>query len=61
MSNVAMVPWLGNKIPLAKAPENPSKVDRHVGGYINVGFCDGHVESLGYGDLNRVRISPYRY
>jgi prepilin-type N-terminal cleavage/methylation domain-containing protein/prepilin-type processing-associated H-X9-DG protein len=61
MSNIALVPWLGNKIPLAKAPENPSKQDRHTGGKINIGFCDGHVESLGYGDLNQVRISPFKY
>jgi prepilin-type processing-associated H-X9-DG protein len=62
MSNVALVPWLGNRIPLAKAPEVPKGTpDRHLGGYINIAFCDGHVESLGYGDLNRVRISPYKY
>lgn len=52
---------LGNRIPLAKAPTNPWKVDRHSGGLMNVGFCDGHVESLGYGDLSKVRVSPWRY
>jgi len=61
MSNIAQVPWLGNKIPMAKAPFNPSKSDRHTSGYINIAFCDGHVESLGFGDLSRVRISPYQY
>lgn len=61
MSYIAQISWLGNRIPLAKAPLNPSKVDRHMGGYMNIAFCDGHVESLGFGDLNRVRISPYRY
>jgi prepilin-type processing-associated H-X9-DG protein/prepilin-type N-terminal cleavage/methylation domain-containing protein len=52
---------LGNRIPLAKAPTNPSKVDRHSGGLMNIGFCDGHVESLGFGDLGNVRVSPWRY
>jgi prepilin-type processing-associated H-X9-DG protein/prepilin-type N-terminal cleavage/methylation domain-containing protein len=52
---------LGNRIPLAKAPTNPWKVDRHSGGLMNIAFCDGHVESLGFGDLNKVRISPWRY
>jgi prepilin-type processing-associated H-X9-DG protein/prepilin-type N-terminal cleavage/methylation domain-containing protein len=61
MSNVAQVPWLGNKIPLAKAPYNPSKLDRHIGDKLNIAFCDGHVEALGFGDLNRVRISPWQY
>jgi prepilin-type N-terminal cleavage/methylation domain-containing protein/prepilin-type processing-associated H-X9-DG protein len=61
MSNIAVCPWLGNKIPLAKAPENPSKQDRHSSGLMNIGFCDGHVESLGYGDLAKVRISPFKY
>jgi len=62
MSNVAQVSWLGNRIPLAKAPQAPKGTqDRHVGGYINIAFCDGHVESLGFGDLQRVRISPYQY
>jgi prepilin-type processing-associated H-X9-DG protein/prepilin-type N-terminal cleavage/methylation domain-containing protein len=53
--------WLGNRIPLAKAPNNPSKVDRHQGGVMNIGFCDGHVEALGIGDLIKVRISPWRF
>jgi prepilin-type processing-associated H-X9-DG protein/prepilin-type N-terminal cleavage/methylation domain-containing protein len=53
--------WLGNRIPLAKAPGNPSKADRHQGGVMNIGFCDGHVEALGIGDLIKVRISPWRF
>jgi prepilin-type processing-associated H-X9-DG protein/prepilin-type N-terminal cleavage/methylation domain-containing protein len=65
MSNLAYATgteaWLGNRIPLAKAPNNPSKVDRHLGGLMNIGFCDGHVESLGIGDLIKVRISPWKY
>lgn len=67
MSNIANIKagatesWLGNRVPLAKAPNNPSKVDRHLGGLMNIGFCDGHVEALGFGDLIKVRISPWRY
>jgi prepilin-type N-terminal cleavage/methylation domain-containing protein/prepilin-type processing-associated H-X9-DG protein len=61
MSDIAAASWLGNRIPLAKEPYNPSKADRHIGGVINIAFCDGHVESLGFGDLIKVRISPWRY
>jgi len=51
----------GSNIPIAKNAHNPSKVDRHIGGVINIGFCDGHVETLGLGDFVKVRVSPYRY
>jgi prepilin-type processing-associated H-X9-DG protein/prepilin-type N-terminal cleavage/methylation domain-containing protein len=61
MSNIATANWLGNRIPLAKEPYNYSRIDRHLGGLMNIGFCDGHVEALGYGDLNKVRISPWQY
>lgn len=61
MSDIANENWLGDRIPLAKAPNNPSKADRHSGGLMNIAFCDGHVESLGYGDLIKVRLSPWRY
>lgn len=65
LSAVAQVSWLGNRIPLAKAPENPEPVqnrfDRHVGGVINIAYCDGHVDSAGLGDFQRVRVSPYAY
>ncbi len=65
MSNIAYAAksyaWLGNRIPLAKCPNNPSKVDRHKGGLMNIGFCDGHVEALGIGDLIKVRVSPWPY
>jgi prepilin-type processing-associated H-X9-DG protein/prepilin-type N-terminal cleavage/methylation domain-containing protein len=60
LSDIALT-QLGNRIPLAKAPFNPSKVDRHSNGLMNIGFCDGHVEALGYGDLTKVRVSPYQY
>jgi prepilin-type processing-associated H-X9-DG protein/prepilin-type N-terminal cleavage/methylation domain-containing protein len=60
LSDIALT-QLGNRIPLAKAPFNPSKADRHSGGVMNVAFCDGHVESLAYGELNQVRVSPFRY
>jgi prepilin-type processing-associated H-X9-DG protein len=61
MSDIALDYWLGDRIPLAKAPCNLSKTNRHGGGLMNIGFCDGHVESLGYGDLIKVRISPWRF
>jgi prepilin-type N-terminal cleavage/methylation domain-containing protein/prepilin-type processing-associated H-X9-DG protein len=51
----------GSMIPLAKAPHNPSHQNRHnlSEGLMNIAFCDGHVEALGYGDLVRVRVSPW--
>src|SRR5689334_11497334 len=61
LSGVAKVSWLKQRIPW----------DRHGGrrigslpadvrdGKINVGFCDGHGESIQQSDMNRVRISPY--
>ena len=61
MSDIALDYWLGDRIPLAKAPCNLSKADRHQGGLMNIGFCDGHVESLGIGDLIKVRVSPWRF
>ena len=65
MSNIAYAygpqAWLGNRIPIAKAPNNPTKADRHQGGVINIGFCDGHVEALGLGDFIKVRVSPWHY
>jgi prepilin-type N-terminal cleavage/methylation domain-containing protein/prepilin-type processing-associated H-X9-DG protein len=60
LSDVAQM-CLGNRIPLKKAPMNPSGQDRHNNGVMNVGFCDGHVEAMGFGDLQRVRVSPWRY
>jgi prepilin-type N-terminal cleavage/methylation domain-containing protein/prepilin-type processing-associated H-X9-DG protein len=65
LSAVAQVAWLGNRIPLAKAPENPepaqNRSDRHTGAVINIAFCDGHVDAVGLGDFQRVRVSPYAY
>jgi prepilin-type processing-associated H-X9-DG protein len=61
MSNIATANFLGDKIPLAVAPWNLSRIDRHSGGRMNIGFCDGHVESLSFGDLVKVRISPWQF
>ena len=57
------IQYPGSMIPLAKAPHNVSHQNRHnlSGGLMNVCFCDGHVESLGYGDLRKVRVSPYQW
>ena len=53
--------WLRDRVPL----------DRHGGkrtgtapyqvrdGKINVGFCDGHAETVLQGKFNEVRVSPY--
>jgi prepilin-type N-terminal cleavage/methylation domain-containing protein/prepilin-type processing-associated H-X9-DG protein len=61
MSDIGPDNWLGNRIPLAAAPQNLTHQDRHTAGVMNIGFCDGHVEALRYGDLTKVRISPWQY
>ena len=61
LSGVLATSWLRDRIPL----------DRHGGkrlgtapyqvrdGKINVGFCDGHAETVLQSDLAKVRVSPY--
>jgi len=54
LSGIAKAPWLKGRIPL----------DRHGkltgnAGKINIGFCDGHAETVLQGDFQRVRVSPY--
>jgi len=64
LSDVAAASWLGNRIPCAGVPANVSKNRRHpvsTGGEINVGFCDGHVETLAPGEFNKVRVSPWSF
>jgi len=61
MGDIAQKSWLGDKIPLKKAPYNHSGADRHSAGLINIAFCDGHVESLAFGELEKVRISPWPF
>lgn len=61
LSGVLLTNWLKDRIPL----------DRHGGkrfgtapsqvrdGKINIGFCDGHAETVLQGDFKNVRVSPY--
>ncbi len=42
--------WLKGRVPLT----------RHRGKKINIGFADGHAESVASTDFTRVRISPYK-
>jgi prepilin-type N-terminal cleavage/methylation domain-containing protein/prepilin-type processing-associated H-X9-DG protein len=61
LSGVMATPWLRDRVPL----------DRHGGkrfgtapyqvkeGRINVGFCDGHAETILQANFNQVRVTPY--
>jgi prepilin-type N-terminal cleavage/methylation domain-containing protein/prepilin-type processing-associated H-X9-DG protein len=61
LSGVLATPWLRDRIPQ----------DRHGGkkigpaiwqvrdGRINVGYCDGHAETVLSSNFNQVRVSPY--
>jgi prepilin-type processing-associated H-X9-DG protein len=61
LSGILTTSWLRDRIPL----------DRHGGkrlgnahyqvrdGKVNVGFCDGHAETVLQGDFSKVRVSPY--
>jgi prepilin-type processing-associated H-X9-DG protein len=47
---IQMTPWLKGRIPR----------DRH-GKKINVAFCDGHGETVGEQDWDKVRVSPWKF
>jgi prepilin-type N-terminal cleavage/methylation domain-containing protein/prepilin-type processing-associated H-X9-DG protein len=47
---IQMTSWLKGRIPR----------DRH-GKKINVAFCDGHGETVGEHDWDKVRVSPWKY
>lgn len=64
LQGVALTKSLGDRIPVAKeaqALNDPVIADRHRGGTINIGFADGHVETVDYGDYYRIRVSPWNF
>lgn len=50
LQSTYLAAWLRDKIPM-KRHQNK----------INVGFCDGHAETVLQKDFGNVRISPYRF
>ncbi len=55
MDTMAKASWLGNKIPTSRHGTTANKDIR-----INIGFVDGHAESVPMSGLGKVRISPYQ-
>ena len=55
LSGTMMKSWLKGRVPL----DRHMKVVGPNDGKINVGFCDGHAETVIRGNFNQVRISPY--
>ncbi|MGN6624984.1 MAG: type II secretion system protein [Tepidisphaeraceae bacterium] len=47
--------WLKGRIPLLR------HANKAANGHINVGYVDGHCESVQVGHFNDVRVSPYEY
>lgn len=63
LEGVAKTPWLGRKIPYdrhGKAVKSGSNFWEYRGAKVNIGFADGHAESVDSSDFRRVRVSPWR-
>ena len=55
LSGTMMASWLKGRVPL----DRHNKVTNGTGGRVNIGFCDGHAETVLQSDFRKVRISPY--
>ena len=55
MDTMSKASWLVNKIPTARHGSTAGKDIK-----INIGFADGHAETVPASGLNKVRISPYK-
>ncbi|WP_428940467.1 type II secretion system protein [Fontivita pretiosa] len=64
LEGVAKTPWLGRRIPYTRhgaAKQYGSNFWEVRNGRINVGFADGHAETVLAEDFRKVRVSPYRF
>lgn len=59
LSGVAQVPWLKTRIPLDRHGGKKGADGQIRDGRINVGFCDGHADTVLQSSFNQVRVSPY--
>jgi prepilin-type N-terminal cleavage/methylation domain-containing protein/prepilin-type processing-associated H-X9-DG protein len=61
LSGIYKTPWLRDRIPLMRhgGKKNGSAMYDVREGKINVGFCDGHGETVQQSLMSRVRVSPY--
>ncbi|MGF1632653.1 MAG: type II secretion system protein [Phycisphaerae bacterium] len=62
LSGVMQTPWLRDRVPLGRyGNEIADFEDDGRTGRINVGFVDGHAETVQRGEFQKVRVSPYEY
>ncbi|MFN4243763.1 MAG: type II secretion system protein [Tepidisphaerales bacterium] len=64
LAGIAQTSWLRTRIPLDRHGRRDSSIrgsdpSKWRGGRINVVFVDGHAESIGFDEFNRVNVSPY--
>jgi len=62
LAGIMQTPWLRTRIPLqrhANRAINATNAFQGRGGKVNIGFCDGHAETVSQTDFARVKITPY--
>jgi len=55
LSGVMATGWLKDRVPL----DRHGKRSTPSAGKINIGFCDGHADTVLQSDFGKVRVSPY--
>jgi len=63
LKDVMLTDWLGWRIPFSRhgkiaSGNKPADLGRNS--RIDIGFCDGHAETVLTSDFGRIRVSPYR-
>jgi prepilin-type processing-associated H-X9-DG protein len=59
LSGVMMTSWLKDRVPMDRHGGKKLPSGGYNNGKINVGFCDGHAESVLQANFKSVRVSPY--
>jgi prepilin-type N-terminal cleavage/methylation domain-containing protein/prepilin-type processing-associated H-X9-DG protein len=60
LSGILKTNWLKDRIPMMRHGGKKKQDGTYVESRINVAFADGHAETVGQGDFNKVRVSPYQ-
>ena len=66
LAGIMQTSWLKTRVPLDRHDPRAKEVspgkysDSEANGRINIGFADGHAESVARTDFAKVRVSPYR-
>ena len=61
LSGIAETSWLKERIPYQRHGATKINATTFKNGRINVGFCDGHGETVLQSDFHKVRVSPLRW